>query len=134
MYRLICLVLLTIAGFGFVGSSSAGFKDFALICADFPPNVKSNGSRGDLSVRYIGSPAFPVQMIMRPRSCPANRKCGSAKATFGAAPSDKRLLMLDVLWCAGVRDRWDMDYEVFLRDKTGKETNALPTPVVCSPK
>ncbi len=110
---------------------TAADSGIAIVGAQFPRSVVSDGPKGDLVVEYGGSPVFPVEMVLRPRSCPPEHQCATLQQSFGAATSDRRLVAAGWIYCYGSADSWLMDYEVILRDSAGNESRATSVGTQC---
>jgi hypothetical protein len=117
-----------------IADRMTGQGSFRIAGIEYPRTIVSNAARSDISVRLEGTPAFPVEMIFRPRSCPEGFTCNTLRAQFQSAPDDSLLRGQGWLYCHGeFQQVWNMDWELVLRDSTGVEVSR-PTPVRCQPR
>jgi|GEM_PF-4677733 len=109
--------------------------DFGIVDTSYPHTIESGAKRENLIVDYTGTPKFPLKMILRPVTCPAEFTCGTEERSFYDKPKGKvSLVGANMVYCYGIWKAWHMDYEVVLKDAAGNETPPMPVKTTCNPK
>ena len=106
-------------------------KKFEITNVTHPRNVLNGGPVEDLVVFWEGDPKFPVTVTYKPKpgwNCPQGG-CVTVSHTY--YESKKPFVFKGALWCRGYRKSCIFDYEVILKDATGKETSPVPAGFRC---
>lgn len=114
------------------GSSDGG--TFAISDVEYPGTVVSDGPRGNLTIYWSGSPAFPITAVYRPieDGCPADVTCFIPEQTF--EERENPILFVDSPRCFGVTEQVVFEYELQLTDAEGETTDPFFAPFVCMPQ
>jgi hypothetical protein len=103
-----------------------------LLSASYPSSVVSGGARGDMVIKWSGEPAFPVEVLFYPQSCPPGVNCTTVRGWINSK-KDNPLLMEGAVWCRGFAESTFFDYAVKLVDRNGQETKSQAAGFTCQP-
>jgi hypothetical protein len=105
--------------------------EFNITSVRHSKSVMNGGPAEDLVVFWKGDPKFPVTMIYKSKqgwNCPQGG-CVTVSHTF--YESENPFVFKGALWCKGYRKSNVFNYEVLLKDATGKETSPAPAGFRC---
>lgn len=110
------------------------------------PAVVNRGARQALTVQFIGTPRFPVEVVLQPR--PADRggcfdvapprgwNCVAARMPVAAAASAGNLVIANAIWCDTMdpahHGEWTMRFEVIVVEGNRQATRPVPVDITCN--
>lgn len=131
----------TVSGTCSAGDRPGGGSPFTIVGVDGPPEVFSGGPRLDVTVRYSGSPVFPVTATLRPARIPCMTPamppnvawhCATETRAIQQPSGGDAIVLAGAAWCQNApRGRWTSHYEIVLRDTLGRESQPYPTSGDC---
>ena len=116
---------------GHAGCPALG-SDFAIASVSYPTTVVAGAPAATMTVRWEGSPVFPVTAVYAPDSCPAGVTCTTPRQTFASLANP--LALAGAIGCWGsFPGPTVFDYSVYLEDATGKRTARRNADFTCLP-